>query len=286
MSTPYIIMICLCSAVILIQITKMYLYPRGKRRGNQKEIDIGCSMTIGGREVQEDNLDTMTTEAGVLGVLSDGMGKAYGGRIASRIAVETFIELFKEYNAFDNPLYYFRKAFHSANREILKSLENERRGAASVGCVMIRDNYLYYAVVGNVKVCVYRKGDLVPMSTGHTVHALAEEYFKEGKISRQDALTLLDNHRLFNYIGQDGFRDIELFDTPVGLKKGDIVVVMSDGLYELLPFAEIEQNLSNRENCQTKAYQLMDAVNQYKEKEIEKDNASVILLGIEKGVRA
>ncbi len=99
-------------------------------------------------------------------------------------------------------------------------------------------------------------------------------------------MTLLDNHRLFNYIGQDGFRDIELFDTPVGLKKGDIVVVMSDGLYELLPFAEIEQILSNRENCQTKAYQLMDAVNQYKEKEIEKDNASVILLGIEKGVRA
>ncbi len=264
----------------------MYLYPRGKRRGKQKEIDIGCSMTIGGREVQEDNLDTMTTEAGVLGVLSDGMGKAYGGRIASRIVVETFIELFKEYNAFDNPLYYFRKAFHSANREILKCLENERRGAASVGCVMIRDNYLYYAVVGNVKVCVYRQGDLVPMSTGHTIHALAEEYFKEGKISRQDALTLLDNHRLFNYIGQDGFRDIELFDTPVGLKKGDIVVLMSDGLYELLSFPEIERILSNRENCQTKAYQLMDAVNQYKEKEIEKDNASVILLGIEKGVKA
>lgn len=265
----------------------MYLFPKKKKkRGNQKGIHIGCSMTIGGREVQEDNLDTMMTDAGVLAVLSDGMGKAYGGRIASRIAVETFIELFKEYNAFDNPQYYFRKAFHSANKEILKNLENERRGAASVGCAMIRENYLYYAVVGNVKVCVYREGDLVPVSTGHTIHALAEEYFKEGKISRQDAMTLLDNHRLFNYIGQDGFHDIELFDTPIALKKGDIVVVMSDGLYELLPFQDMEQILSNKENCQTKAYQLMDAVNQYKEKEIEKDNASVILLGIEKGVRA
>ena len=50
---------------------------------------------------------------GLVAVLADGMGKAYGARIASRTAVETFLDLFRDYNAFDNPQYYFRKSFHA-----------------------------------------------------------------------------------------------------------------------------------------------------------------------------
>ena len=78
--------------------------------------DVGSSMTIGSREVREDQVDTLYTNSGLLAVLADGMGKEYGGRIASRAAVETFLDLFKDYNAFDNPQYYFRKAFSAAGR--------------------------------------------------------------------------------------------------------------------------------------------------------------------------
>lgn len=105
--------------------------------------DIGTSMTIGGREVQEDQVETLYTPSGLLAVLADGMGKEYGGRLASRAAVETFLDLFKDYNAFDNPQYYFRKAFNAANRAILRILDNERRGSASVGAVIVRDGWLY-----------------------------------------------------------------------------------------------------------------------------------------------
>ena len=69
---------------------------------------------------------------------------------------------------------------------------------------MIRDGWLYYAVVGNVKVCVYRNGDLVPMSAGHTLDVLAEEKFRIGRLSREDALVLLETHRLYNYVGPAG----------------------------------------------------------------------------------
>lgn len=186
--------------------------------------DIGTSMTIGGREVQEDQVETLYTPSGLLAVLADGMGKEYGGRLASRAAVETFLELFKDYNAFDNPQYYFRKAFNAANRAILRILDNERRGSASVGAVIVRDGWLYYAVVGNVKICVYRDGDLIPMSAGHTLDVLAEEKFRIGRLSREDALTLLETRRLYNYLGQDGFKDIEYFDRPVHLHKGDSAV--------------------------------------------------------------
>lgn len=252
-----------------------------KRPEPENVADAGISMTIGGREVQEDQTGMIRTKAGIMAVLADGAGKMFGGRIAGKITVDTCLELFKDYNAFNNPQYYFRKAFHCANKEILKALQDESCGSASAGCVIIRDHYLYYAVVGNVKVCVFREGNLIPLSTGHTVSVLAEQRFGEGKISRQDALAVLENQRLFNYLGRDGFKDIELFDDPVRLEKQDIVVLMSDGVYDLLGFNVIEQVLEKSKSCQEKAFEIIELVNQHAGE--FKDNASIILLGTEGG---
>ncbi len=247
-------------------------------------LDTGACMTIGGRDVQEDQYDTLTTEAGMMAVLADGAGREFGGRIAAKTAVDTCVEIFKDYNAFNNPQYYFRKAFHCANREIVKVLEDESRGRASAGCIMIRDGFLYYAVAGNVKICVYRDGSLVPLSVGHTVAVLAEQKFQEGKLSRQDALHMLEDQRLYNYLGKDDFKDIEIFDAPVKLKQDDIVVLMSDGIYDCLSTRVIEEVLYNNSACQQMAYELIELVNTNPAE--EKDNASVILIGIRsEGIR-
>ncbi len=72
---------------------------------------------------------------------------------------------------------------------------------------------------------------------------------------------------------------MELFDAPVRMKQGDIVVLMSDGLYELIGTRELEAVLLGASSCQKKAYDLIELVNQ-NPGEI-KDNASVILLGID-----
>ncbi len=273
-----ILLIAVLEAVKIFSDLEMY---RNKRH---KKIEIGSSMTIGGREVQEDQFGTAVTAAGTMAVLADGAGKSFGGRIASRITVDTCLDIFEDYNAFHNPQYYFKKAFHCANKEILKVLQDETYGSASAGCVLIREGFLYYAVAGNVRICVYREGSLVPVSVGHTVAVLAEEKFREGKISRQDALSLLENQRLYNYLGKDGFRDIELFDAPIRLKQGDIVLLMSDGIYELLGFKEIEDILAGTGSCQEKAFAIIELVNQNPTE--GKDNASIVLLGLGKGAGA
>lgn len=276
------IIIFIMFLIVMLELTKVFYGMKTHKKGKAR-IDIGAGMTIGGRDVQEDQYGTMTTEAGTMAVLADGAGKTFGGRIASRLTVEAFREIFQDYNAFHNPQYYFRKAFHSANQEILKALESESHGSASAGCVMIREGYLFYAAVGNVKICVFRDGSLVPVSTGHRVSVLAEEKFKEGKISRQDALTMLENQRLYNYLGKDDFKDIELFDAPVALKRGDVIVLMSDGIYDLLGFKEIEEILEEQRDCQSKAMGIMELVNRNTSQ--WKDNASIVLLGIGNGVK-
>lgn len=260
---------------ILILTAARFLSPAKAAGRVMRRFRVGRAMTIGTRQVQEDNYGICQGPDAFLAVLADGMGKSYGGKVSSRIAVETLKDMFTCYQSAENPAYFFQRSFRMANSAILDELD-DGRGGASVGAVLIRDNQLYYAVAGNVKVAVYRKGGLVPLSTGHTIDMLAEGKFMEGTITRQQALELLENKRLYNYIGQDGFEEIEFFDTPVRLKEKDIVVLMSDGLYEGTDWKRIEELLAGRGKLQQKAYEIIEAVNTGIQN--EKDNASIVLV--------
>lgn len=240
-----------------------------------RRFKVGKAMTIGTRQVQEDDYGICQSSEGFLAVLADGMGKNYGGKVSARIAVDTMKEMFANYQAAENPAYFFQKAFRQVNREILNELD-DGRGGASMSAVLIKDNFLYYAVAGNVKVAVYRNGNLIPLSTGHTIDVLVEDRFKEGAITREDALTLLENKRLYNYLGQDGFQEIEFFDTPIKLKEKDMIVLMSDGLYEGIQWKTIEELLAGKKKCQQKAYEIIEMINAGSRK--EKDNASLVLV--------
>lgn len=275
MNAAFTVIIILVVFIVLLEIAKWRIPEKAE---GSRDTDVGTCMTIGSRDVQEDQTAVMETGAGIMAVLADGAGKTYGGRIAARTAADTFQDIFRDYNAFNNPQYYFRKAFHCANREILKAVGDESRGTASVGCALIRGGFLYYALVGNVKVCVFREDSLVPVSVGHTVAVMAEQKFREGKISRQDTIELLENQRLYNYLGKDDFRDIEFFDAPIRLRKGDIVALMSDGVYDFLGLKEVEEVLREKGSCQEKALAVIEKVNRGAGD--QKDNASIILVEV------
>ncbi len=237
----------------------------------------GKAMTIGSRQIQEDCYGICQSQEGFLAVLADGMGKGYGGKISSKQAVDTIKDMFANYRSAENPAYFFRNAFHRANASILEVLD-DGRGGASAGIVLIKENYLYYAVVGNVKAAVFRKGDLVPVSVGHTIDMLVEDRFMEGRITKEEALKRLEDKRVYNYLGQERFEEVEFFDTPIRLKEKDIVILMSDGLYEGVEWKTIEEILSGKKKCQQKAFEIIEAVNAGSQE--KKDNASIVLVEV------
>ncbi len=263
--------------ICLLILFRIFLRFSGRKRepASVSGCESGASKTIGDREVQEDVYGIKTALEGTMAVLADGMGKRFGGKIAAGTAVEAFLQIFEDGDAFYNPQYSFRRAFQGANREILNRLEEEQ-GCASVAAVMVRDRRLYYAAAGNVKVAVYRNQELVPVTSGHTIDVLARQKYEEGKLTRQEAAALLERHRLYNFVGQDGFCDIEFFDKPISLYGGEYVLLMSDGLYETARWKDMEDCLEGEGDCQQKAYQLIELVNR-SEKE-DKDNAAVVVL--------
>lgn len=265
----------LLALYLFILILAAVRFLRQEKGKTIRRFRIGQAMTIGNRQVQEDNYGICQSADGFMAVLADGMGRNYGGKISSQIAVDTMKDMFRQYYASENPAYFFQKVFHQVNKEILDRLD-DGKGGASMGAVLIRENYLYYAVAGNVKIAVYRNGSLVPLSSGHTIDVLVEERFMEGSITREDALMMLENRRLYNYLGQDGFQEIEFFDTPVRLKEKDIVVLMSDGIYEGMDWKTIEEALAGKKKCQQKAFDIIEAINAGNRK--EKDNASIVLV--------
>ena len=271
---PIIIIILLQLVILLLMLIRLKMYINRKPK---EKYEVGASMTIGNREIQEDNYNFVESNNGFLAALADGMGKKFGGKISSQIAVNTFIELFEQFDAFDNPNYFFQKAFTLSNREILKNLDDDRCGAC-VSTVLIRNNMLFYSLVGNIKIAVYRNGDLIPVSTGHTINMLAEDKYKNGKLTRESEINLLEEKRLYNYVGQDGFKNIEFFDEPISLKYGDIVALISDGVYEFLSWKEIENELNKNISTQKMAFNIIEKIN-ISQKE-NKDNASIFLVKI------
>ena len=272
-----IAILVLLAVILILYRLQAGFYSWRYRKNPDFGYESGASKTIGDREIQEDEYGIMESEGGILAVLADGAGKQIGGKIAAKLAVDAFEYVFEDEKAFYNPQYYFRKAFQGANREIMNNTIN-LQGRAAVSAVVVKKKKLYHAVAGNVKVAVYRNGELVPVSAGHTVNILAKQKYMEGKLSKEDAVALLDQHRLYNYVGQDGFQDVEFLDMPITLYGGEYVLLMSDGLYEMARWKEIEDCLEAKGSCQEKAYQIIELVN--KSKEADKDNACVVILKV------
>jgi serine/threonine protein phosphatase PrpC len=204
------------------------------------------------------------------------MGRNQGGAVSSSLAVETVLDVFDRDNPFLNPNYFFQKAFRQANNRILDQL-SDSYGGASVAIALFDRKTLYYALAGNVQIAVFRGHDLVQITEGHTVNVLAEKKYTVGSLTKQETISLLRERRLYNYVGRDEFCDVEIFDAPVHLRQGDIVVLMTDGVYESVPHTDIEKILSSVRGCQEKANAIIKAVDEF---DGVKDNASVVLIAI------
>ena len=261
--------------IIFALIMILYILREKESCAREKSVpsfEVGVSSTFGEREIQQDYFGLKVAQGALLMVLADGIGA--NGEFAAKIAVDTFRELFNDVNSADKPQYFFQRATYAAQRKIMNTLE-ERQGETSLAAVMINGGQMFYTLAGNCRVTVFRGGDLIPVSEGQTVDVLARHCYREGRISKQETLALMENHRRYNVLGQDSFREIELFDKPILLKPQDLVVLMSAGVFETLRWVELEEVLAKKIPVQNLADEIISLVN--KSPKLDKDNASLLV---------
>ena len=237
-------------------------------------LEVAQAQRIGKREINADVFDWALGSGRTMLALADGIGKGTRGRTAALVAVDSIIRVFELRGLLENPAYFFRQAYHGANEAVLRYIPDGTAGA-NLLCALVADKTLYYALAGNCKAAVFRGEELIPLSEGQTLDVLARNAFKRQRLNREDAKAVHDERRVYNYVGKNDFRDLEMFDVPVRLKRGDYIVLMTDGVYDFCPSLDLEKILRSKKSCQRKAQAVMNLLGKINDP--QQDNATIVL---------
>lgn len=264
-------------ALLFLIIIVLLLYIRHILRNGSKEkyITIGNEQIIGKRKEQEDSFSTITTEKGIMAVLADGIGGYSKGKMASSIAVNTFINEFLKLPKLDSIENFFNRAAKAANKEIMEKIKGIKSGT-TVAAVIICENHLYSASVGDSAIVLFRKGELINLNKKHIFESLLQEQYLSGKISKEALLNNPMKKRLTDYIGHDEFKGIEINKYPIELKQGDKVILCSDGVYNSVSEVEMEKVLEKNIEPFKASEEIIDIIN--KKNYPKQDNATIIIL--------
>jgi PPM family protein phosphatase len=228
---------------------------RGRVRGHNED----CLLVAELRKamvVRQSNLPHPDTqygdERGHLFLVADGMGGHRGGEQASALAVMTIEEFvlntFKWFFELRGPegqqvLVEFQRALREAdvrlNAEMVGRPELYGMGT-TLTMAYVFHGQLFVAHVGDSRCYLLREGTLYRLTSDHT---LVADLVRSGQISPEEAGTHRLRHVITNVVGggRSGVR-VEVHKT--NLQAGDVVLVCSDGLTEMVSEGRIAQVLA------------------------------------------
>jgi len=175
-------------------------------------------------------------------ILADGMGGYKGGEIASNLAVNcvknyisnNFLKIPKEKNDILNLI---NSAIEYANMIVYeKALEipELKDMGTTIDVVIIYSNKVFIGHVGDSRVYRVRKSIIRKLTTDHSY---VEKLVKDGSITKEEAYHHPNKNMLLKAVGCNNLVKPDVFYK--GFLKGDILLMCSDGLTNMLKDNEI-----------------------------------------------
>lgn len=190
------------------------------------------------REVNQDYVYVSDLPVGKLPnlfIVADGMGGHKAGEFASRFTVEVVKdELAKSTE--EGPEAMIRQAITSANQRLLETAKQDSKlegmGTTLVVATVI-ERTLYFANVGDSRLYLLNN-DIKQVSKDHS---LVQEMVRLGGIKQEDAKNHPDKNIITRAIGAKEQVEVDFYEYR--LKKGDIVLMCTDGLSNMVEDTEI-----------------------------------------------
>lgn len=225
------------------------------------------------RQLNQDFIYSSETSVGNLPnvfIVADGMGGHNAGDFASRYAVETIVEEI-EASFEKNPVVILGKAIEKANANT-RQRASENTAYKGMGTTVViatcLGRYLEVANVGDSR--LYLVNDKIEQVT--VDHSLVEEMIRMGGIDRATARTHPDKNIITRAIGAGDTVEADFF--YLELNSGDIVLLCSDGLTNMVEDDAIYRILKNGTSLKERAEELIRTANANG----GKDNISVIIM--------
>ncbi len=225
----------------------------------------------GRREYQEDacgfsdpgGLDEIDVSGkrGLLLVLADGMGGQAAGDVASKLAVNAFRKRFVTGTPSTE---HFEASLSSANEaladEINADPDKEGMGCTLIGTI-IKDNSLKWISVGDSLLYVIRDGQAIRVNRDHSMAPQIDEMVRNGELTEAEGIEHPDRNALISAVMGKKIPLIDNSKQSLPLRRGDIVLVATDGVETLLPteIASIVSRLSSS-NAEQITQKLLHAV--------------------------
>lgn len=231
--------------------------------------------------VREFNEDAIATELDLgLAVVADGMGGYKAGDVASGMAASIVLEEAKRQvrqagQDGGTCSRLLHDAVVKANQAIHKAAQANPQYhgmGTTLVAALFHDNRLYFTHVGDSRLYRLRQGKLVALTLDHSI---LHEQVSLGLISSDDAKTSHNRNLVTRALGVDPSIECEVATQDV--EPGDIFLLCSDGLNDMVDDADIELALSALQaNSSLTARQLVMMANDNG----GHDNISVILVKV------
>ncbi len=215
-------------------------------------------------------------------ILADGMGGHQAGEIAAKEAVNSLCENLEDFlNANGNsPLskstlrQAFKQSIEQANKVVYRmgrSNEVLKGMGTTICCLQLLQDCVVYAHVGDSRIYRLRNKKLEQLTKDHS---LLRELMDLGKLNEKQAEDFLYKNIITKAIGTEPIVEptIQVSD----LYLGDVYLLCSDGLSDLLSLEEMEKIMNGAKNIEDSVHLL---ISQAKEKG-GYDNITVILVGV------
>jgi protein phosphatase len=196
----------------------------------------------------------LAEETGYGMLVADGVGGQSGGEVASSLAITTLVNLvlttpdwilrLDQQDFTEEFMTRARERCEQVNEVLLEESENrpELRGLGTtltLACSLGKD--LFLAHVGDSRAYLLRHGRLHQLTRDHT---LAQLLFEQGLLDRREAQMHRLRHVLTNVLGGTD-RHVSPEVRPVQLEDGDVVLLCTDGLTEMVSEENIQATLQS-----------------------------------------
>ncbi len=196
-------------------------------------------------------------------IVADGMGGYNGGEIASKLAVESarrYIQSNFESakNDKESLLNLVKNSSMYANMIVYeKAMKNEelKNMGTTLDICLIYENKAFISHIGDSRVYRIRKDFMRRLTKDHSY---VQQLVDEGKITKEESVNHPKKNMLIKALGCTEY--IEPDVTVKGFIKGDIMLMCTDGLTNMIPENEILKIL--KENLDNPSKVLVDKANE------------------------
>ncbi|AUX41435.1 phosphoprotein phosphatase [Sorangium cellulosum] len=191
------------------------------------------------KQVNEDACGYAETQLGHLCVLCDGMGGHYGGSEASRTAIKTIFEVIEQTPATAAPGAALKAAIEEAGRRVYRlggQAENRVRPGSTAVAMLLHDAGVDVAHVGDSRAYVIRAHQIYPLTRDHS---MVQGMIDAGMITEAQAIGHPDANKITRALGMKPEVEVEVRPEPMELYPGDVLILASDGLTDLVLSADI-----------------------------------------------